>query len=131
MTPVGEASVAVPLTGAERRSLSAVRTIELTTYGRRSGQPSRIEIWWFTFEDRFIVSGTPGRRDWLANIGADSRVVVHANGSSFSGNAVAVTDQQMRRRFFRSDVTEVRWYTSQAELETLVAQAPMIEITFD
>ena len=43
--------------------LASHRTIDLTTFGRRSGLPRRIEIWWFQVDDRFVITGTPGRRD--------------------------------------------------------------------
>ena len=38
--------------------LAAVRTIEITTVGGRSGRPVRVEIWWFRFEERFRERGT-------------------------------------------------------------------------
>ncbi|MEX2322330.1 MAG: nitroreductase/quinone reductase family protein [Acidimicrobiia bacterium] len=60
--------------------LAALRTIDLTTYGRRSGLPRRIEIWWFHVDGRFIVTGTPGKRDWLANVTARPEVIIHAGG---------------------------------------------------
>jgi hypothetical protein len=71
--------------GDREAALAAVRTIEITTTGRRSGRPARVEIWWFHFENRFIITGTPGRRDWLANLEADPRIVVHALGRDPAG----------------------------------------------
>ncbi|MEX0667390.1 MAG: nitroreductase/quinone reductase family protein [Acidimicrobiia bacterium] len=56
--------------------LARTRTVGLVTTGRRTGRPQRVEIWWFHFEGRFIISGTPGPRDWYANILANSRVVI-------------------------------------------------------
>lgn len=106
--------------------LSQIRTIDLTTFGRRSGLARRIEIWWFYFEERFVVTGTPGRRDWLANVIADPRVVVHALGMEFDGVASLIDDEGFRRRFFTR--AETSWYSSQAQLDRLVATAPMIEV---
>ena len=51
--------------------------IDITTTGRRSGRPRRIEIVLFSFEDRLYISGLPGRRAWLANLHADPRLTVH------------------------------------------------------
>lgn len=112
----------------DRAALAAQRTIDLTTKGRRSGLPRRIEIWWFHVEDRFIVSGTPGRRDWLANIHADPSVVIHVNGEDIPAHAVPVGDQEFRRRFFTRPSTS--WYSSQSQLDRLVEMAPMVEILF-
>jgi deazaflavin-dependent oxidoreductase (nitroreductase family) len=104
------------------------RTIDLTTFGRRSGRPRTVEIWWFHFEEKYIVTGTPGRRDWLANVRANPRVTVSAAGHRLEAVAGEVADESFRRRFFRQP--EARWYSSQAGYERLVAEAPMIELTF-
>ena len=53
--------------------LAAYRTIDLTTVGRRSGRESRIEIWWFLVDGRFFITGTPGARDWYANVTFDPK----------------------------------------------------------
>jgi hypothetical protein len=52
-------------------------TVDITTTGRRSGQPRRIEIWMLDVDGRFFITGTPGRRDWLANVIAYPDLVVH------------------------------------------------------
>jgi hypothetical protein len=110
--------------------LAAVRTIEITTVGRRSGRPVRIEIWWFYFEGRFIITGTPGPRDWLANVTSDPRIVVHALGEDYQAAVAFVDDTTFRRRFFAQSTPEVRWYTEQARGTDLVARAPMVEVIF-
>ncbi|MCI0544263.1 MAG: nitroreductase family deazaflavin-dependent oxidoreductase [Actinobacteria bacterium] len=107
--------------------LAATRTIDLITYGRRTGLPRRIEIWWFHVEDRFVITGTPGRRDWLANVRANPRVIVKAAGVELPGLAVEIEDAEFRRRVFSTPHTS--WYSTQAQLEALVATAPMIEVS--
>jgi deazaflavin-dependent oxidoreductase (nitroreductase family) len=109
--------------------LARTRTVDLVTTGRRSGQPQTVEIWWFHFEDRFIITGTPGRRDWYANVLAHPRVVIQTRHGDFPATAVSVQDHEFRHRFFSDGAA--RWYTTQAELQALVAMAPMIEITLD
>jgi len=111
--------------------LAATRTIEISTTGRRSAREIRIEIWWFHFEDRFLITGTPGPRDWLANLQADSRMTVHALGHDFQAIARPVTDQEFRRRFFAASNAEVDWYRSNADLDELVDHAPMVEVALD
>ena len=109
------------------RRLAATTTIDLTTIGRRSGRPSRIEIWWFRVEDRFIISGTPGNRDWMANVRANPKIVIHAADGDFPGTATIVDDRAFRRRFFTH--SDVNWYRTQSDLDLLVETAPMIEIS--
>lgn len=112
----------------KRDRLARHRTVDMTTTGRRSGQPRTIEIWWFHFEDRFVVTGTPGRRDWLANVRADPRVTIEVDEITLEATASEIFDDDFRRRFFGS--TDPRWYRSQVELERLVAEAPMIVLDF-
>lgn len=106
--------------------LASTRTIDLTTYGRRTGLPRTVEIWWFHLDGRFIITGTPGRRDWLANVRNDPRVVIGVRGRELHTTAEEILDIEFRRRVF--DRPETHWYTSQAELERLVETAPMIEV---
>lgn len=114
---------------ADIARLAATRVIDITTTGRRSGRPSRIEIWWFHAEGRFIITGTPGKRDWYANLLADPSIVIHAHFKDFSGRATIVDDAQFRRRFFtRSDAG---WYVTQEDLNVLVATSPMVEVHLD
>jgi hypothetical protein len=108
------------------KSLAATRTIDLTTIGRRSGEHRTVEIWWFHVDDRFIVTGTPGRRDWLANVRSDNSVLVTTPFGEFLGNAIEIADAGFRRRVFTDPAT--RWYATQEELDELVSTAPMVEI---
>ena len=112
-----------------RRDLAEVRTIDLTTFGRRSGLPRTVEIWWFNVDGRFIITGTPGRRDWLANVRSDPRVVIGVRGMEIRATVDEVRDSEFRRRVFAQ--RETRWYSTQAELDRLVEDAPMIEVLFD
>ena len=106
--------------------LARTRTVDLVTLGRRSGQLRRVEIWWFHFEDRFIVTGTSGRRDWYANVLADPNVAIETRYGDFPGLARVVTDPQFRQRFFTDRAAG--WYSTQSELTALVDTAPMIEV---
>ncbi|HEX6945824.1 MAG TPA: nitroreductase/quinone reductase family protein [Acidimicrobiia bacterium] len=116
------------LDAVARDTLARHRTVDMTTYGRKTGFPRTIEIWWFLFEDRFIVTGTPGPRDWLANVRSDPRVIVAIPGMQVDSIAREVDDLEFRRRFFAD--SQARWYSTQAGYERLVAEAPMIELVF-
>ncbi|MEM7271844.1 MAG: hypothetical protein AAF547_02085 [Actinomycetota bacterium] len=71
----------------------------------------------------------PGPRDWYANLLADDRIVVHADGHDLPGTAVPVADRDYRRAFFTDARTS--WYTSQTELDGLIDTAPMVEVRLD
>ena len=47
----------------------------LTTVGRRTGRPHRIEIWFAAHEGRlYLLSGGRERADWVRNLQANPRV---------------------------------------------------------
>ena len=65
------------MTQAERDALGQPNPVDITTTGRRSGQPRRIEIWAHLIEDRIFITSSPGRRHWYANMLAQPDIVVH------------------------------------------------------
>jgi deazaflavin-dependent oxidoreductase (nitroreductase family) len=107
-------------------------TVDITTIGRRSGSPRRIEIWMLEVDGRFFITGTPGRRDWLANVIASPRVTLHLKRHAkvdVPARAAVVTDAATRRMVLEH--AAARWYRSQVDIDRLVAEAPMIEVTVD
>ncbi len=106
--------------------LASVRTVDLTTFGRKTGFARSVEIWWFHVDSRFIITGTPGPRDWLANVRADPRVLIGVQGTRIEATAHEVVDRELRKLVFSQ--RETRWYATQSEFRQLVEEAPMIEI---
>jgi deazaflavin-dependent oxidoreductase (nitroreductase family) len=114
-----------------RAELSDGPIIDITTTGRRSGQPRRIEIWMLDVGGRFFITGTPGRRDWLANLGAAPGLVVHLKRhapADFSARATVITDPELRRHVLTHP--SAAWYRGRATVEELTAGSPMVEVTF-
>ncbi len=114
------------------RALSTDMTIDITTTGRTSGRSSRIEIWLLNVDSRIFITGTPGPRDWYANLRADDALIVHLKESvraDLPAQAHVVEDLAIRRLVFEHP--SAAWYRSQAPLDELIATAPMVEITFE
>ena len=106
-------------------------TIDITTTGRRSGQPRRIEIWMLDVDGRFFITGTPGRRDWLANLTDHPDFVVHLKRHAhvdLPARAEVVSDAATRRRVI--DHLSAEWYRGQAPVDELMARSPMVAVTF-
>jgi len=116
------------LTNEQLQAFAETSTVDLTTVGRRSGELRTVEIWWFEIDGRFIITGTPGRRDWLANIRANPDVVLTVGTETVPATAVEVGDVGFKTRVFTDPM--VGWYVTQTDLESLVANAPMIEVQF-
>ncbi len=63
----------------------------LTTTGRRSGRPHRIEIWYASYGDTlYLLSGGGRSSDWVQNLCADPVVLVELNGESRPARARVV-----------------------------------------
>ncbi len=114
-----------------RAALDRAVTVDITTTGRRSGAPTRVEIWMFKVGDRYVITGTPGPRDWYANVLADPRMTLHLkDGLPIDLDAVAtpILDPGIRREVLSAPTTS--WYRTQTMLDDLVANSPMVELRF-
>jgi len=65
-----------------RAALGRGGTIDITTTGRQTGEPRRIEIVFHRIDGRIWISGLPSprRRSWIANLAEDPRLTVHLKG---------------------------------------------------
>ena len=74
------------------------KEIELTTYGRKTGKPSRRIMWITAMNDRLYVrSGLGLTRDWPRNLQANGRAVLHIAGQDVPVRARHVTDAEEAR----------------------------------
>lgn len=116
-----------------RRALSRGHTIDITTTGRRTGLPRRIEIVFFVIGGRIYISGMPNpdrQRRWLLNLGADPALTFHLKGAvraDLPATARIVTDQSERRAVF-AHIARV-WRGQ--EVEVMDRHSPLIEVTID
>jgi len=83
---------------AENDLASAAATapeVDLTTFGRKSGRPSRASIWITTdaYGRIHIRSGQGLVRDWPQNLLANGRAILHIDGKDFPVLARHVTDR--------------------------------------
>ena len=118
------------------RILSALTrdlTIDITTTGRKSGRPQRIEIWFFHIDGRTYITGTPGVRDWYANLLADPHFTFHLKESieaDLPAVAVPILDPAERRRILSDPAMD--WYHGQVDsIDELVEGSPLIEVLFE
>ncbi len=116
-----------------RRALANGHLIDITTTGRRSGAPRRIEIVFHNFGGRLYITGMPraGRtRAWLRNLADDPHFTFHLKGqvkADLPATARVITDVAERRAVF-ADVVKV-W--PRQDLETMVRDAPLVEVTLE
>ena len=77
------------------RSLADLDYCYLTTTGRRSGEPHRIEIW-FALVDGvvYLLSGGRDRSDWVRNLEVSPDVVLEIGEEKRTTQARVVTDHR-------------------------------------
>lgn len=119
-----------------RRALETDLTIDITTTGRKTGLPSRIEIWFFRVGGRIFITGTPGHRNWYANLVADSSIILHFKESvvvEAEATATPITEMEERRAILGEIEPRMRRLTDRAAPFTLddwLEGSPLAEITF-
>ncbi len=112
-----------------RQTLDRGQVIDITTTGRKTGMPRRIEIVFHNIGGRLYISGIPSRRKraWLANLEADARLTVHLKGpvsADLAATARVITDETERRQVL-PDIARA-W--RRTDLEAMVAWSPLIEL---
>jgi deazaflavin-dependent oxidoreductase (nitroreductase family) len=116
---------------AVARALAQDLTIDITTTGRGSGLPRRIETWFHRVNGRYYMTGTPGRRDWYANLVANPEFTFHLKETATAdlpARARPVTDPEERRAILE----EVTARVGQADrLPAWIAGSPLVEVTFE
>lgn len=116
-----------------RRALARGHVIDITTTGRRSGKPRRIEIVFHNLGGRIYITGLPRAdhtRAWLRNLAADPHFTFHlkrTGAADLPATARIVTDEAERRAVF-AEVVKV--WTGQ-DIETMTRYSPLIEVTLD
>ena len=116
---------------AIRAALDRGGIIDITTTGRRTGEPRRIEIVFHNVDGRIVISGMPRRdrtRAWIRNIEADPRLTVHLKRgvtADLPGTARIVTDEEERRAL----LVHVARAWNRTDIDAMVAWSPLIEVT--
>jgi deazaflavin-dependent oxidoreductase (nitroreductase family) len=119
------------LADAIRRVLRHGHTIDITTIGRRSGQPRRIEIVFHSFGGRLYMSGIPSPRPraWLLNLRDNPRFTFHLKQlvqADLPATAREITDPAERHEVL-TKVAQV-W---RREVEPMERFSPLVEVTID
>ena len=119
------------LVEAIRRVLRHGHTIDITTIGRRSGEPRRIEIVFHSFDGRLYISGMPSPRTraWLHNLRANPRLTFHLKQpiqADLPATAREITDPEERHEVL-AKVARV-WRRDPEQMERF---SPLVEVTID
>ena len=114
-----------------RDALARDQTIDITTIGRNSGLPRRIETWFYRVDDQIYLTGSPGRRDWYANLLANPDFTFHIKQSvaaNLHARATPIVDPEERRAIFERILSDLG---GTEDLEAWVQGSPLMVVQFD
>jgi deazaflavin-dependent oxidoreductase (nitroreductase family) len=115
------------------QALARGQVIDITTTGRRTGQPRRIEIVFHNIDGGIYITGMPNAertRAWLRNLESDPSLIVHLKGdvaADLPATARVISDPAERRQIFD-------WITTHAwrqDPEQMQAHSPLIEVVLE
>jgi len=115
-----------------RRALGRGHLIDITTTGRKSGQPRRVELVFHALDGHIYISGAPWserRRSWIANLESNANFTFHLKGAvsaDLPATARIITDEDERREVIARIIAS-SWHNQ--DLETMVAYSPLIEVS--
>jgi len=113
-----------------RGALARGGTIDMTTIGRKSGKPRRLEIVFHNIDGRIYISGipSPNRRSWLANLEATPEFTFHLKGTvraDLPARARIIDDVSERREILPYIARNWR----RNDIDRMVRQSPLVEVT--
>lgn len=116
---------------AIRRVLRHGHNIDITTTGRRSGLPRRIEITFHSFDGHLYISGMPSEqtRAWLRNLRADPKFTFHLKAllkADLPATAREITDETERREVLAKVARAWNRHP-----EPMVKYSPLVEVTIE
>lgn len=105
---------------AIREAMDAGGIADITTIGRKTGLPRRIEIYFHHFDGHYYLTGRPGRkRDWEANIVANPEFTLHLKRGVTADVRVVgepEPDPEERARILRRALVE-SWDSDPSQVE--------------
>jgi deazaflavin-dependent oxidoreductase (nitroreductase family) len=74
------------------------QTTTLTHYGRKSGQPHEVTIWFALAGEKLYIGTANVNRQWVRNVQKTPQVSLSIGGETFNGTARFLTDRAGHER---------------------------------
>jgi len=84
------------LTRLER--VAGKQTTTLTHYGRKTGKPHEVTIWFVLDGDKLYIGTANVNRQWVRNVQKTPKIKLSIGGETFDGNARFLTDRAEHER---------------------------------
>jgi deazaflavin-dependent oxidoreductase (nitroreductase family) len=83
---------------ARLRQVAGKQTTRLTHYGRKTGKPHEVTIWFVLDGDRLYIGTANVKRQWVQNVQKTPQIKLSIAGESFTGTARFLTDRTEHER---------------------------------
>ena len=83
---------------ARMKRVAGKQTTNLTHYGRKSGKPHEVTIWFVLDGDKLFIGTANVNRQWVRNVQRTPEVKLSMGGESFNGTARFLTDRTEHQR---------------------------------
>jgi deazaflavin-dependent oxidoreductase (nitroreductase family) len=80
------------------RRVAGKQTTRLTHYGRKTGNPHEVTIWFAPDGDRLYIGTANVKRQWVRNVQKTPQVKLSIGGETFEGTARFLTDRSEHER---------------------------------
>ena len=113
-----------------RQGLANDLTIDITITGRKSGAKRRMETWFHRLDGRYFMTGTPGKRDWYANLVGNPNFTFHLKETTqadLPARAIPITDPATKRAILTEITSRL---DDPGDVENWVARSPLVEVEF-
>ena len=80
------------------KRLAGKQTTTLTHYGRKTGKPHEVTIWFVLDGDKLYIGTANVNRQWVRNVQKTPKIRLSMGGEAFDGNARFLTDRAEHER---------------------------------
>jgi deazaflavin-dependent oxidoreductase (nitroreductase family) len=80
------------------KRVAGKHTLKLTHYGRKTGKPYGVTIWFIGDRDKIYLTTGNVNRQWVKNVKQTPRVRLSVGGETFDGEARFLDDPEERDR---------------------------------
>ena len=83
---------------ARLKRIAGRSTLILTHYGRKSGKPHEVKIWFVVDGDKVFIGTADVRHQWVKNVQKNPRIKLSVGGEKFEAEARFLDDAAERDR---------------------------------
>ena len=87
-----------PSTLARLKTVAGKQTTILTHYGRTTGKPHEVTIWFVLDDDKLYLGTANVNRQWVRNVQKTPKIRLSIGGETFEGNARFLADRAEHER---------------------------------